>query len=117
MAKITSVKSLDDTYSILFTENEDGRTLVQFAIKEFRKDKSFWYQKTPSWYFSTLFDDVENKIDHLEDVYPDSPGLYIDYGADWFIPAKVYASALLAMMEYNNGKRFNDIDIDILEKE
>lgn len=41
MSKITSVKSLDDTYSILFSENEDGRTLVQFAIKEFRKDKSF----------------------------------------------------------------------------
>lgn len=99
----TSVKKIDDKYGIaIFERDQEFGPSVQFIITN--KDKSGeWYQATPGWFIEDL---LEDGIRDYED--PNEVGLYIDYGANWFVPAAPYAEAQKAMIQYLKGERFYD---------
>lgn len=101
----TSVKKINDKYGIAIFEDEKcnkwGPT-VQFVITNKDKDGD-WYQATPSWYVADL---IKNGVREYDN--PDGAGIYIDFGANWFVPAAPYAEAQKAMIQYMNGERFDD---------
>ena len=106
--KATSVKFVDDKYGFaIFEEDYKGnpcKPTVYFLIRQNEKDGGSWVQAVGSWYVETLLEDgVSVPTD------PNAPGLYIDYGQDWYIPALPYYLAqryMEAYIKYNH--RFHD---------
>ena len=106
--KATSVKFIDDKYGIaIYEENYEGnpsKPVVHFLIRQNRKDGSSWVQEVGSWYVETL---LENGVSVPKD--PDAPGIYIDYGQDWYVPALPYSLAQRYMEAYTKyNHRFHD---------
>lgn len=105
--KATSVKFVDDTYGIaIFEEDYKGtpcKPTVHFLIKQTKGEKP-WIQMTGGWYVETL---LEDGVSVPKD--PDAPGLYIDYGQDWYVPALPYSLAQRYMDVYTKyNHRFHD---------
>lgn len=110
--KATSVKFVDDKYGIaIFEEDYKGnptKPTVKILIKQNKKlgsgNETPWIQMVGGWYIDTL---LENGISVPKD--PDAPGLYIDYGQDWYVPALPYSLAQRYMDAYTRyNHRFHD---------
>ena len=111
--KATSVKFVDDKYGIaIFEEDYKGnpcKPTVKILIKQ-TKGETPWIQMVGGWYVDTL---LENGISVPKD--PDAPGLYIDYGQDWYVPALPYSLAQRYMDIYTKyNHRFHDeINVEV----
>lgn len=108
ISEATSVKKIDDKYGIAFFEEQSDKPVVHFIINIKSRDGSVWHQMTPGWYVETLLEDgICNPADPND---PKEVGLYIDFGANWFVPAGVYQKAQKIMQLYTEGDRFSDFD-------
>ncbi len=104
--KATSVQMVTPKYGLAIFETnwEDKpcKPTVHFIIKNTRKDGSIWYQMTPGWYI----EDLISKSYHVDIFDMETPGIYIDYGANWFIPAGPYGVLQMWMEDYMEGGRW-----------
>ena len=106
--KATAVKNIDGKYALAIFETDwqglpQNEPSVHFLIRVERKNGTHWWQWTPGWYVSTLLGS-ETKYTSDEKV----PGLYIDYGQDWFIPAGPISLAKDYFKQYLKGDREYD---------
>lgn len=102
--KARVVAMVNEKYGLAVWDKKDtgygAHSSVHFLIKQTRRDGSTWYQMTPGWYVSTL---LENGIISFDESNKNEPGLYIDFGADWFIPRESYAQ-LQAVLNATSGE-------------
>ena len=111
--KATSVQMITPKYGFAIFEtdweNKPCEPTVHFLIKQTRSNGSVWYQMTPGWYASTLLEKVPSCPD-IED--EKTPGLYIDFGQNWFIPIGPYSLMWDWIDEYvNAGARWTDSNV------
>ncbi len=111
--KAVSVQMVTPKYGFaIFTtdwENKPCEPTVHFLIKNTRKNESTWYQMTPGWYVETLLE-KEPHVKNLGD--ENEPGLYIDYGQNWFIPAGAYSMMWDFLEEFTQtGVTYSDSEV------
>lgn len=110
--KATSTQMVTRKYGFaIFETDYDGKACkptVHFIIRNTRKDGTDWFQMTPGWYV----EDLLKKICTADMFDMTTPGLYIDYGQDWFIPAGPYGVLQTWLQDYMDGSRWNSAEIE-----
>lgn len=102
----TSVQMVSPKYGFAVYEKDWKGNPTEPVVHFLVKCKSGKFQQTPGWYMSTLLERAcmpKNMLDENE------PGLYIDFGQDWFVPAGPYATAQAFFREYQKGERFHQV--------